>query len=808
MELFSTSLAKTRAGGMNKKALSEADICDRYITPALENAGWTNTQWRREFSFTDGKVIVRGKMVARGKPRRADYLLFYKPNIPIAVIEAKDNKHSVRAGMQQGLDYAKRLDVPFVFSSNGDGFVMHDKSGTYPATETNLSLDEFPTRPELWRRYKIWRGIAEEAEPLVTSPNHSETGGKTPRYYQQLAINRTIEAVAEGERRLLLAMATGSGKTYTAFNIIWRLWKNGTAKRILFLADRNNLVDQTIINDFKPFGEAMTKLNRKLVDKSNGQVDQSYEIYLSLYQAIMGDEEHESIYDKFPRDFFDLVVIDECHRGSAKEDSAWREILDYFDSAIQLGMTATPKETKYVSNIGYFGEPVYTYSLKQGIEDGFLAPFKVIRIDLDKDLQGWRPTKDQVDDFGEDIPDEIFNQIDFDKRIVFPARTKLVAERITEHLQSDSPMHKTIVFCEDIDHAERTRQALINVPDNRELVEQDHRYVMRITGDELEGKAQLDNFIDPKRSHPVIATTSKLMTTGVDAQTCHNIVLDQRIKSLSEFKQIIGRGTRLRPDYGKYFFTIIDFRKATELFADPDWDGPPLQDEDFDPNRPPKGEEDDEFDPDEIDDVIFDPDAIIDDSFADEPQARKYVVSGVTFNVVAERVQYYDKDGKLITESLRDHTRRTLHEDFASLDAFIKRWTEADRKQAVIDELLERGVLLTALEDGVSSEMDAFDLICHVAFDQPPLTRRERADEVRKRNVFAKYGDTARAVLDALLDKYADQGIDAIEDVTVLKVDPIAEMGTTVELIKSFGGKSQFTAAVRELETELYRSAS
>lgn len=795
---------------MDKKALSESDICDRYITPALGRAGWANDHWRREFGFTDGKMIVRGKLVARGKPRRADYLLFHKPNLPIAVVEAKDNNHSVRAGMQQALDYAERLDVPFVFSSNGDGFVLHDKTGTYPATETNLTLDEFPTRAELWRRYKIWRGITDEVEELVTSPNHSEIGGKAPRYYQQLAINRTIEAFAKEQDRILLVMATGTGKTYTAFNIIWRLWKSGQAKRVLFLADRNILVDQTIVNDFRPFGEAMTKLTRKLVDRGSGRVDQSYEIYLSLYQAIMGDEEHEAIYNKFPRDFFDLIVIDECHRGSAREDSAWREVLEYFDSAVHLGMTATPKETKYVSNIHYFGEPVYTYSLKQGIDDGFLAPFKVVRIDLDKDVLGWRPERGEVDDLGFDIPDRIYNQLDFDRDITFPGRTKMVAERIASHMHAENPMHKAIVFCEDIDHAERMREALVNIPENRPLVAKDHRYVMRITGDELEGKAQLDNFIDPKQPYPVIATTSKLMTTGVDAQTCHLIVLDQRIQSLTEFKQIIGRGTRLRTDYEKFFFTILDFRKATELFADPDWDGPPLQDDEFGaiPPVPVEPGDDDAFDPNVIDEVLVDPDPIIDRFFGNEPQRRKYVVSGVEFSVLAERVQYYDKDGKLVTESLHDYTRRTVHEEFTSLDNFVKRWNETDRKQAIVDELLEKGVLIDALEDNVSHDMDAFDLICHVAFDQPPLTRRERADNVRKRDGFTKYGDTARAVLDALLEKYADQGIDAIEDVTVLKVDPLARLGTTTELVRSFGGRTEYTEAVRELEAELYKNAN
>lgn len=803
------SSIRRRDCGLDKTALSESDVCDRYITPALTRAGWTSEQWRREFSFTDGKMIVRGQLVARGKPRRADYLLFYKPNIPIAVIEAKDAKHSVRAGMQQALDYSTRLDVPFVFSSNGDGFVLHDKTGTYPGgPEILLDLDDFPTPAELWRRYKIWRGITDDAESLVTSPNHSEIGGKTPRYYQQLAINRTIEAVAKGQDRILLVMATGTGKTYTAFNIIWRLWKTRQAKRVLFLADRNILVDQTIVNDFKPFGEVMTKLTRKLVDRASGRVDQSYEIYLSLYQAIMGDEEHEPIYDKFPRDFFDLIVIDECHRGSAREDSAWREVLEYFDSAVHLGMTATPKETKYVSNIHYFGDPAYTYSLKQGIDDGFLAPFKVVRVDLDKDVLGWRPEKEEVDDYGQEIPDRIYNQLDFDRDISFPGRTQLVAERVATQMHTGNPMNKAIVFCEDIDHAQRMREALVNVPENAPLVAKDHRYVMRITGDEKEGKAELDNFIDPKQPYPVIATTSKLMTTGVDAQTCHLIVLDQRIRSLSEFKQIIGRGTRLRTDYEKFFFTILDFRKATELFADPDWDGPPLQDEEFDPNAVVESEgEDDDFDPDAIDEVLVDPDPIIDTFFGDEPDRRKYVVSGVEFSVLAERVQFYDEDGKLVTESLRDHTRRAVHEDFASLDDFVRHWKAADRKQAIVDELVDRGVLLEAIEDNVSHEMDAFDLICHVVFDQPPLTRRERADNVRKRNLFTEYGETARAVLDALLDKYADQGIDAIEDVKVLKIEPISRMGTTTELVQSFGGRSEFREALRELEEALYGQA-
>jgi type I restriction enzyme R subunit len=794
----------------NTKALSESDICDRYITPAITKSGWAPNRWRREFGFTDGKIIVRGRLVARGKRKRADYLLFHEPNLPIALIEAKDNNHSVGSGMQQGIAYAELLDVPFVFSSNGDGFLFHDRTGTFPLIETAFGLDEFPSPDTLWAHYKSWQGLDGADEQLVTSPNHAEAGGKEARYYQQLAINRTVEAVARGQERLLLVMATGTGKTYTAFNIIWRLWKNKTAKRVLFLADRNILVDQTMLNDFRPFGGVMKKLNRGLVDQ-HGRIDTSYEIYLGLYQAIMGSEDQGPLYDKFPKDFFDLVVIDECHRGSAADDSAWREVLDYFDSAVHLGMTATPKETKYVSNIQYFGEPVYSYSLKQGIEDGFLAPYKVVRVDLDHDLQGWRPEAGQADDRGEVIKDRIYNQRDFDKDIVFPERDRLVAGRISSFLNGTDPMNKTIVFCQNIDHAERMRQALVNVPENAPLVAADSRYVMRITGDNDEGKAQLDNFIDPKRPYPVIATTSKLMTTGVDAQTCHVIALDQRIQSLTEFKQIIGRGTRLRPDYGKYFFTIIDFRKATELFADPDWDGPPLQvyvvpegDEEVTPPNPTL---DDQPIVEEIDVVLDDPDRVIDDSATEARNRHVYQVSGVTFTVIAERVQYYDRDGQLITESLKAYTRRTVQEEFATLDDFLKRWKAADRKQVIIEELQERGVLLEALQEATDHSLDPFDLICHVAFDRPALTRRERAESVRKRDLFSKYGEPAAEVLAALLDKYADQGVGSLADIGLLKLDPFTHLGTPIELVGRFGGRDKYQAAVREVDTALYEPA-
>lgn len=793
---------------MSKKQLSESDICDRFISPALAQAGWENHQWRREFAFTDGRIIVRGKLVARGKRKRTDYLLFHKPNMPIAVIEAKDNSHSVGSGMQQALGYANTLDVPFVFSSNGDGFLFHDKTGQSSQIETILSLDEFPTREELWNRYLAWKQLGEEAQALVDSQNHQETDDKAPRYYQQIAINRVIEAVAKGQKRVLLAMATGTGKTYTAFNIIWRLWKTGKAKRVLFLADRNILVDQTMINDFKPFGSVMTKLDRSLVDKDSGNVDTSYEIYLGLYQAIMGGEDRDSIYDKFPRDFFDLIVIDECHRGSAADDAAWRLVLEHFDSAIQIGMTATPKETKYVSNIGYFGEPVYEYSLRQGIDDGFLAPFKVIRVDLDQDLMGWRPESGMVDDDGNLIDDRIYNPKDFDRAIIFPERTKAVANRISRFLHETNPMDKTIVFCSNIDHAERMRQALTNDPLNRELVEADSRYVMRITGDSTDGKAELDNFIDPKRPYPVIATTSKLMSTGVDAQTCHVIVLDQRIQSMTEFKQIIGRGTRLRPDFGKYFFTIIDFRKATELFADKDWDGPAIAIKEIDSTGTETEieEEMEDVDPDE-EVIISGDDTDIDDDIDLEPSI-KFTVSGVKFKVLAERVQYYDKDGKLITESLKDFTRKRVTEEYRSLGDFLKKWRQAERKQIILDELLERGVVIEALQDSVGRDLDAFDLICHVAYDQPALTRKERADGVKKRDAFTQYGETARQVIDLLLDKYADQGFTAIETIEVLKLDPFTEIGTPVELVKSFGGRDNYLQAINQIQDAIYATSA
>jgi len=785
---------------MSKKSLSERDICTKFITPAILGAGWDlHTQIREELSFTKGRIIVRGKLHTRGQQKRADYVLYYKSNIPIAVIEAKENNLSVGAGMQQALDYAETLDVPFVFSSNGDAFLMHDRTGLADKVEQELSLGAFPSPEELWARYCKWKGVdTPEAKNTLEMPYYDDGTGRAPRYYQVNAVNRTIEAVANGANRILLVMATGTGKTYTAFQIIWRLWKSGTKKRILFLADRNILVDQTKNNDFKPFGAAMTKISKR-------QIDKSYEIYLSLYQAVTGNDEEKNIYKQFSPDFFDLIVIDECHRGSASEDSAWREILDYFSSATHIGLTATPKETKEISSITYFGDPVYSYSLKQGIEDGFLAPYKVIRIDIDRDLQGWRPSTGQLDKRGQVIEDRIYNQSDMDRTLVLEKRTELVAKKITEFLTATDPYAKTIVFCDDIDHAERMRQALVNL--NPDRVKENRKYVMRITGDEQEGKAELDNFINPEERYPVIATTSKLMTTGVDAQTCKLVVLDQHIKSMTEFKQMIGRGTRINEDYGKYWFTIMDFKKATELFADEAFDGPPIVVYNPGPNDPP-------IPPDEPGEEGGSGGGLPGgeggdaggEGFPPGPEGKraKYYIGDVEVQVIAERVQYYGPEGKLITESLKDYTRKAVRKDYSTLDDFLKRWTSAERKAAVIKELEEHGVLLEALALEVSKDCDAFDLICHVAFDQPALTRRERAEQVKKRNYFTKYGEQARKVLEALLEKYADTGIENIDDIKILTLDPFSKMGTASELVSAFGGKSGYIAALHELENQLY----
>jgi type I restriction enzyme R subunit len=790
----------------SKKDLSERDICTKYIQPALEKSGWDRlTQIREEYPLTKGRVIVRGKLHTRAKHKRVDYVLFYKPNMPIAVIEAKDANHSVGDGMQQGLGYAEMLQVPFVFSSNGDGFLFHNKISTDGIIEREIGLHEFPSADTLWQWWETHLGLDKTQNQLVTQDYYSDGTDKSPRYYQLLAINKTIEAVAKGRNRILLVMATGTGKTYTAFQIIWRLWKSKAKKRILFLADRNILVDQTMTNDFKPFGSAMTKIQKR-------QANKSYEIYLSLYQAVTGTEEERNIYKQFSRDFFDLIIIDECHRGSAAADSAWHEILEYFSGATQIGLTATPKETNEVSNIDYFGEPIYTYSLRQGIDDGFLAPYKVVRIDLDKDLTGWRPDKGMVDKHGNEIDDRIYNQSDFDKNLVLEKRTELVAKKISDFLKQTNRFDKTIVFCDNIDHAERMRQALAN--ENADLVAQNYKYVMRITGDNEEGKAELDNFIFPESKYPVIATTSKLMTTGIDAQTCKLIVLDQRIQSMTEFKQIIGRGTRINEDYDKYYFTIIDFKKATELFADPGFDGDPVQI--YQPKGdespvPPDGDETPQTDDDvthpELEVPLWMGEAELLQS-EENREIRRYVVANVEVKVTSERVQYFDSNGKLITESLKDYTRRALAKEFSSLDDFLRRWNGVDKKQAIINELANEGVVFEALAEDIGrqsgKEFDPFDLLCHVAWDQPPLSRKERAEQVKKRDYFTNYGEQAQRVLQALLDKYADEGIGPIEETQILTIAPFTSFGTPIEIIRAFGGLDQYQHAVHELEQALY----
>lgn len=816
---------------MDKRGLSERDICTKYITPALRNAGWDEMlQIREEVSFTKGRIIVRGKLVTRGQAKRADYILYYKPNIPLALIEAKDNSHSVGDGMQQGLEYAMTLNIPFVFSSNGDGFVFHDRTGSGGATETNLALDAFPSPAELWARYRAWKGLTPDAEQIVLQDYFDDGSGKTPRYYQVNAVNAAIEAIAKGQNRILLVMATGTGKTYTAFQILWRLWKSGRKKRILYLADRNVLIDQTMVNDFRPFGAAMAKLstNARTIERSDGteinltlgldkrrRIDTAFEIYLGLYQAITGPEERQKLFREFSPGFFDLIVIDECHRGSAAEDSAWREILDHFSAATQIGMTATPKETKYISNIAYFGDPVYSYSLKEGIRDGFLAPYKVVKVHIDRDVEGYRPEKGQLDREGEEVEDRIYNTKDFDRTLVLDDRTKLTAKKITNFLkESGDRYQKAIIFCVDQEHAARMRQALIN--ENADLVAENHRYVMRITGNDKDGQDQLGNFIDPESKWPVLVTTSRLLSTGVDAQTCRLIVLDREVGSMTEFKQIVGRGTRVHEDTKKFYFTLIDFRGASSHFADPDFDGEPVQIYEPGPGEPiappddvPPMDDEGETLPEKpgADEIIVDGPSDI--TFpSGGGKMKKVYVDGVGATIIAERVEYLDENGKLVTESLRDFTKAALKKRFASLDDFLKRWKSAERKQAIIEELEAEGLPLDPIAEELGKDLDPFDLICHIAFDKKPLTRRERADNVKKRDVFTKYGPQARAVLDALLAKYADEGVLNLDDANVLKIAPFTAMGTPTQLVKAFGDWQGFERAVHELQSAIYQEVA
>jgi len=794
---------------MTKKDLSEADIKEKYITPAVTKAGWNeHTQLGREIFFTDGRIYVKGKITARGKRKFADYILFYKPNVPIAIIEAKDNNHSVKAGIQQALGYANTLDIPFVFSSNGDGFYFHDKTVTSGLIETELSNDEFPSPEQLWEKYKKYKGIeAKEVESVVSTDYFLDGSGRSPRYYQQIAINRTIEAVAKKQDRILLVMATGTGKTYTAFQIIYRLWKSGAKKRILFLADRTSLIDQTARGDFRHFKDAMTIIKHK-------NIDTAYNVYLALYQGL-SDSKSDDAYKQFSPEFFDLIVVDECHRGSAKEESKWREILDYFKTATHLGMTATPKETTETSNIHYFGEPVYTYSLRQGIDDGFLAPYKVIKVTLDIDAEGWRPTKGFLDKNGNPVEDRIYNRTDFDKNIVVDERRELVARKITEFLKGNDRFAKTIVFCIDIEHAEGMRTALANA--NADLVAKNNKYVMQITGDNEEGKRELDSFINPSERYPVIATTSKLMTTGVDAQTCKLIVLDSNIGSPTEFKQIIGRGTRINEEYGKTYFTIMDFRNVTNLFADPNFDGDPVMIKDVTEDDDISGTDDETTDEPIID--VVDGGAvdfptpeypIIEGGgfIVEEPDPREKIrVNGVAVRIVNERVQYLGVDGRIITESLKDYTKKNVIEKYATLESFLSSWKNADKKKAIVEALEQQGIFFEALKEEIGKDFDPFDLICHVAYEAKPLTRKERANNVKKRNYFTKYGEKAQSVIKSLLDKYADDDLLTIESLDVLKLDPLNKLGSPLEIINAFGGKEKYIQALKELENELYKVA-
>lgn len=788
---------------MDLCSLTESDICDQFITPAIQAAGWDPVaQIRREVTYTAGRIWVQGRMASRGKKRkRADYVLSYRAGIPLAVVEAKDANHTVGAGMQQALAYAGDMDAPFAISSNGTGFLIHDRTGGGDLVEWEVPIGALPGPDELWRRYCAWKGLDEAGAKLAIAQPYLDAEGKELRYFQRVAVQRAIEAIARGQRRLLLVMATGTGKTLTAFHLIWRLWKSGQAKRILFLVDRDAILGQTYRNDFAPFGKAMTRI-------TNRQVDTSYEIYLALYQSVTGTEEAQNIYRQFSPGFFDLVVVDECHRGSARADSAWREILDYFDGAVHLGLTATPKETKDVSTQTYFGDPLYTYSLRQGIEDGFLAPYKVVRVGLDRDLLGWRPMAGQRDDEGKLIEDREFNQADMDRDLILTQRSMTVARRVMEYLKGVDPYGKTIVFCEDIAHAERMRSAFVNLIPEFLPEERGHeaRFVVRMTGDSPEGTDRLDDFMHGEKRYPVIATTSKLLTTGVDTKPCKLIVLDQFIQSSIEFKQIVGRGSRILEDAGKLWFTILDFRGATRQFADPEFDGlpevvyEPLDGADVVPpdDLEGPGGDDGEF-----------PGGPEGPDGPHEPGDPRvvYRVSNVTVKVIAERVQYLGPDGRLITESLKDYTRASVRKQFASLNAFLGRWSGAERKDTILQELREQGILLEDLQEQVGKDLDPFDLICHVVYDRPPLTRKERADQVRKRDVFTKYGPQAQAVLNALLDKYADSGIESVEDGQILRLRPLSDLGTPVELVRAFGGKSQFDQALRDLEAALYTPA-
>lgn len=766
---------------MSKKNLSEEDIKLQYITPAILNKGWATSHIRMEFAFTDGRVIFQGGKAARKARKRADYLLHTSANNPIAIVEAKDNNKPIGGGMQQAIEYAEILDVPFAYSSNGDGFIEHD---FLTGKETALQLDEFPSPEELLKRLYAAKHYTPAQSHIVEQPYYWDENTHEPRYYQRIAINRTIDAVARGENRLLLVMATGTGKTYTAFQIIHRLVKSKAKKKVLYLADRNILIDQTMAQDFKPFKGIMTKIQNK-------ELDSSFEIYMSLYQQLISyDENVPDPFKQFAPTFFDLIIVDECHRGSAKEDSEWRRILEYFSSATQLGLTATPKAEEGANNLEYFGKPIYTYSLKQGIEDGVLAPYRVTNSFINIDLVGWEPEEDEHDIYGQLIEEDYFSRKDFGRKIALLKRREIVARRITKMLHKIGRKTKTIVFCTDTDEAEAMRQLLVNM--NSDLYKKDSRYVMRITGDDPVGKKQLDNFIDPEEPYPTIVTTSQLLSTGVDCKTCGLVVIDKEIGSMTEFKQIVGRGTRLRPDKNKWHFEILDFRNATQLFKDPAFDGDP------EPSQNSRPYSRDESEPVHV----------------QEPQEpytpkNKYVVDGKAVRIETEIVSYLGADGKLVNESITSFTRRNIRKKFADIDTFISRWSATARKKAILDELKEYDVLIDAVREANPhlEDVDIFDIICHVAFDRKPMTRRERANNVKKRDYLSKYSGQAREVLESLLEKYATNGVLQLEDPTILSLDPFSKIGNAVNIMRLFGGKSGYDKAIKELENELYKVA-
>ena len=763
---------------MSKKDLSEEDIKLRYITPAINNAGWKNEHIRMEYYFTDGRVIFQGKVHARQTGKKADYLLFHAANKPIAIVEAKDNNKPLGGGMQQAMEYAQILDIPFAYSSNGDGFLEHD---FLTGKETELSLKQFPTPENLYKRLIDAKQLSGEALKIVEQPFYSDPYTYDPRYYQRIAVERTVEAIAKGKDRVLIVMATGTGKTITAFQIIHRLKASGLKKKILYLADRNILIDQTMVQDFKPFKKVMTKVQ-------GATIDSAYEVYMALYHQLVSNEEGvEDPFKQVQPTFFDLIIVDECHRGSAKDDSAWRKVLEYFNSATQIGMTATPKAETGANNLDYFGEPIFTYSLLQGIQDGFLAPYRVTNSYISIDLQGFKPDDDEKDLLGRDIAQRLYERKDIGRDIAFTKRREIVAKRITKMLKQIGRMTKTIVFCTDIEEAEAMRSLLVNL--NADLCKKDARYIMRITGDDNVGKKQLDNFIDVDQPYPTVVTTSELLATGVDCKTCGLIVIDKEIGSMTEFKQIIGRGTRLRTDKGKWHLEILDFRNATAKFKDPKFDGDP---------EPPQGKSGKPY------------------TMPEEPSCNvsephvKYLVEGEKIAITTEIVSILGEDGKTMrTESITDFTRKQIRKRYATLNDFVKNWTEAERKKAIVDELKDYSVLVDAVREKnpALANADIFDVICHVAFDQPPVSMRERANNVKKRNYFAKYEGKAREVLEALLDKYADYGILNLEDSDILDTAPFNKIGKPQKIVKLFGGLDKFEQALKELENEIYKVA-